>query len=85
MAGSRVIMVQAGDTEIEAEAVVVAGTEPNAGWTARAAARNVLDTFGAAQRATSEVARSTAGMIEAAARPDTVVVRFGLKFSASGG
>jgi hypothetical protein len=87
MAGSRVITVRVGDTEIEAEAVVEAGTEPTSGAAGRAAA-NVLGAFGRAQEAIIEVAKSTAQMIEkagAAARPDRVEVEFGLKFSASGG
>ena len=87
VAGSRVITVRVGDTEIEAEAVVVAGTEPTSGAAGRAAA-NVLGAFGRAQEAIIEVAKSTAQMIEkagASARPDRVEVEFGLKFSASGG
>ena len=87
MAGSRVITVRVGDTEIEAEAVVVAGTEPTSGAAGRAA-EHVLGAFGRAQEAIIEVAKSTAQMIEkagTAARPDRVEVEFGLKFSASGG
>jgi hypothetical protein len=67
VAGSRVITVRVGDAEIEAEAVVVAGTEPTSGAAGRAAA-NVLGAFGKAQEAIIEVARSTAQMIEKAGR-----------------
>ena len=87
VAGSRVITVRVGDTEIQVEAVVVAGTEPTSGAAGRAAG-NVLGAFDRAQETIIEVAKSTAQMIDragAAARPDRVDVEFGLKFSASGG
>lgn len=86
MAASRLIPVQVGDAKIEVEVVPVAGTEATSG-TGRAA-RNVTEAFTRAQDAIVEVARSTAEMIERAgkaARPDRVVVEFGLRFSVSGG
>lgn len=86
MATSRLIPVQVGNATIEVEVVPVAGTEATSG-TGRAA-RNVTEAFTRAQDAIVEVARSTAEMIERAgkaARPDRVVVAFGLRFSASGG
>jgi hypothetical protein len=87
VAGGRLIALRVGGVEIEAEAVVAAGTEPTAGRVGRVAG-DVADAFGRAQETIVEVARSTAAVIEragAAARPDRVEVEFGLKFSASGG
>jgi Trypsin-co-occurring domain 1 len=87
MAGSRLIPVRVGGVEIEAEAVLVAGTEPTSGRLSKAA-EGVTDAFTRAQEAIVGVARSTAELIERAgdtARPDRVEVEFGLKFSASGG
>lgn len=84
---SRLIPVRIGESEVEVEAVVVAGTELTAGRMARAA-ESAVDAFTRAQDAIVQVARSTAEMIEKvgpAARPDHVEVEFGLKFSASGG
>ena len=86
MAGGRPITVRVGDIELEVETAVAAGSEATAGRAARMAG-NALEAFGRAQDAIIEVAKSTAQMIEkagAAARPDTVKVEFGLKFSASG-
>jgi hypothetical protein len=81
----RLIPVRVGDTEIEVEAVPVAGTEATSGRAAKATG-SVLEAFGRAQDAIIEIAKSTAQMIEkvGAARPDRVDVEFGLKFSASG-
>jgi len=87
MAGSRLIPVRVGGVEIEAEAVLVAGTEPTSGRLSKAA-EGVTDAFSRAQEAIVGVARSTAELIERAgdtARPDRVEVEFGLKFSAAGG
>jgi Trypsin-co-occurring domain 1 len=86
VAASRLIPVRVGDIEIEVEAVAVAGTEATSGRAERAAG-SVLGSFGRAQDAIIEVAKSTAEMIEragAAVRPDRVDVELGLKFSASG-
>jgi hypothetical protein len=80
---SQLIPVQVGDIQIEVEAVRVAGTEPTSSGKTERAAGSVLEAFGRAQDAITEVARSTAQMIEragAAARPDRVNVEFGLKF-----
>jgi len=88
VAASRLIPVKVGDIEIEAEAVVPAGTQPTAGGKAAKAAGSVLDAFSRAQETIIEVAKSTAEMIDrtgTAARPDRVDVEFGLKFTASGG
>jgi Trypsin-co-occurring domain 1 len=87
MAGGRPITVRVGDIELEVETVVAAGSEATAGRSGRVTA-SALEAFSRAQDAIVEVAKSTAAMIGAmagAARPDTVEVEFGLKFSASGG
>ena len=87
VAGSQLIQVRVGDTEIQVEAVVVAGTQPTSTKAAKAAG-TVLDTFDRAQDTIIQVAKSTAEMINrtgTAVRPDRVDVEFGLKFTASGG
>ena len=87
VAGSQLIPVRVGDTEIQVEAVVVAGTQPTSGKAAKAAG-TVLDAFDRAQDTIIQVAKSTAEMINrtgTAVRPDRVDVEFGLKFTASGG
>ena len=87
MAGSQLIQVRVGDTEIQVEAVVVGGTQPTSTRAAKAAG-TVLDAFDRAQDTIIQVAKSTAEMINrtgTAARPDRVDVEFGLKFTASGG
>ena len=87
VAGSQLIQVRVGDTEIQVEAVVVAGTQPTSGKAAKAAG-TVLDAFDRAQDTIIQVAKSTAEMINrtgTAVRPDRVDVEFGLKFTASGG
>jgi Trypsin-co-occurring domain 1 len=87
VAGSQLIQVRVGDTEIQVEAVVVAGTQPTSGKAAKAAG-TVLDAFDRAQDTIIQVAKSTAEMINRTGtevRPDRVDVEFGLKFTASGG
>lgn len=87
VAGSQLIQVRVGDTEIQVEAVVVAGTQPTSTKAAKAAG-TVLDAFDRAQDTIIQVAKSTAEMINrtgTAVRPDRVDVEFGLKFTASGG
>jgi hypothetical protein len=87
VAGSQLIPVRVGDTEIQVEAVVVAGTQPTSGKAAKAAG-TVLDAFDRAQDTIIQVAKSTAEMINrtgTAVRSDRVDVEFGLKFTASGG
>jgi hypothetical protein len=59
------IVVRVGGVVIEVEAVPVEGTEPTSGRVSRATG-NVAETFGRAQGAIVEVARSTAVMIERA-------------------
>jgi len=86
MAGGRPITVRVGDIELEVETVVAAGSEPTSGRSGRVAG-SALEAFSRAQDAIVAVAKSTAAMIGSmagAARPDTVEVEFGLKFSASG-
>ena len=88
VAGSQLIPVRVGDTEIQVEAVVVASTQPTSGGKAAKAAGTVLDAFDRAQDTIIQVAKSTAEMINrtgTAVRPDRVDVEFGLKFTASGG
>jgi len=87
VAGSQLIQVRVGDTEIQVEAVVVAGTQPTSGKAAKAAG-TVLDAFDRAQDTIIQVAKSTAEMINrtgTTVRPDRMDVEFGLKFTASGG
>jgi len=87
VAGGQPITVRVGDIELEVETAVVAGWEATAGRAARMTG-NALEAFYRAQDVIAEVAKSTAVMIGSmtgAARPDTVEVEFGLKFSASGG
>lgn len=87
VAGGRPITVRVGDIELEVETAVAAGSEATAGRAARMA-DNALEAFCRAQDVIVEVAKSTAVTIASmtgAARPDTVQVEFGLKFSASGG
>ena len=86
VAGSQLIPVRVGDTEIQVEAVVVAGTEPTSGKAAKAAG-TVLDAFDRAQDTIIQVAKSTAEMINrtgTAIRPDRVDVEFGLPLPSSG-
>jgi len=88
MPANRLISVRVDGLEIEAEAVLEAGTESMAGAGSRRRPGEVTDAFSRAEDAVVAFARSTAQMIEragAAARPDRVEVEFGLKFSASGG
>jgi hypothetical protein len=86
VAGSQLIQVRVGDTEVQVEAVVVAGTQPTSAKGANVAG-TVLDAFDRAQDTIIQVAKSTAEMINrtgTAVRPDRVDVEFGLKFTASG-
>lgn len=81
--------VRVGDIELLVETVPVAGTQATSAASRIAdAADNVRDAFVRAQSAIVEVAASTMQVIEEAgrraARPDTMEVEFGLKFSANG-
>jgi hypothetical protein len=78
--------VRVGDIELLVETVPVAGTQATS--RIEDAVNNVRDAFARAQSAIVEVAISTMEVIEEAgrraARPDTMEVEFGLKFSANG-
>lgn len=87
MASSRLIPIRVGDIEIEAETVLVAGTEPTSSRASKIV-ENASDAFDRAQETIIAVARSTAASIDrmgVAARPDRVDLEIGLKFSVSGG
>jgi len=81
-----VLPVQVGDVELLVETVTVSGTEK----TSRAsdAAKGVVDAFGAAEAAISALCERVAGMVSSttahASKPSSLVVEFGLKFSAKG-
>lgn len=83
---ARVIPVRVGDIELAVETTPLAGTEPTS--KVGDAVEAVSDAFTRAQLAIVEVATSTLAVIEGAAaraaRPDRLVVEFGLKFSAQG-
>jgi Trypsin-co-occurring domain 1 len=88
VASGGLIPVRIGDIEIDVEAVQVAGTEATAGRAAKVAGMTA-EAYARAQDVIVEVARTTAQMIdraaERAARPDWLEVKFGLRFSVSGG
>jgi hypothetical protein len=81
------ISVTIGDTEVLVETLLVGGTESTAGRAQRVLERTT-DAFRQAQHVITEVAKSTAEMIETTAkgatRPDHVEIEFGLSFSATG-
>jgi hypothetical protein len=78
--------IRIGGIEVLVETTEVAGTQPTS--KASDAADHVLDAFDRAKQTILEVAESTAGLIEEAARrgarPDQLQVEFGLKFSVQG-
>ena len=82
----KTISVQVGELELLVETTPVAGSEPTSKL--GDAVEGVADAFTKAQLAIVEVATSTVAVIEGAARrsarPDKLVVEFGLKFSAKG-
>lgn len=83
---ARTVPIRVGDVELLAEVTVLPGTEQTSKTTK--VAEEATEAFTRAQRAIVEVARSTVEAIreaaDRAARPDTVEVTFGLKFSAQG-
>jgi hypothetical protein len=86
MAAVQAQPVRVGDIELLVETVTVAGTEP----TSRVgdAADAVLEAFVAAETAIGALCERVAGVVETttehAKRPESLVVEFGLKFSAKG-
>ena len=78
--------MRVGNVELLVETVAVAGSEPTSALDK--AGRRVVDAFDRAEAAIVEVASSVAGTVaelaKRAARPDQVVVEFGLKFSLQG-
>lgn len=82
----QVVPVRVGGVDLLVEAVAVAGTEP----TSRVgdAARGVVDAFAVAEEAIGAVCERVAGVVSStaahASKPSSLVVEFGLKFSAKG-
>jgi Trypsin-co-occurring domain 1 len=82
----KTIPVRIGGIEVLVESTPVAGTQATS--KASDAADHVVDAFDRAKETILEIAASTAGLIEDAARrgarPDQLQVEFGLKFSVQG-
>ena len=80
------VPIRIGDIELLVEAVPTAGSEQTS--RADGVAGRVTDTFGRAQHAIVELATSTAGTLrqlgERAARPQSLEIEFGLRFTAQG-
>jgi hypothetical protein len=82
----QVLPVRVGDVELLVETVTVAGTEPTSRTSD--AARGVVDAFVAAEEAITGLCERVAGLVSStaahASRPNSLMVEFGLKFSAKG-
>lgn len=82
----QVVPVRVGGVDLLVEAVAVAGTEPMS--RVGDAARGVVDAFAVAEEAIGAVCERVAGVVSLTAshvsKPSSLVVEFGLKFSAKG-
>lgn len=85
MAAVQALPVRVGDVDLLVETVTVAGSEPTG---VSDAAERVLGAFVAAESAVEAICERVARIVEStaakAARPSSLVVEFGLKFSAKG-